>query len=134
LILQGEVEMISMMAPKGKTEDDDGLLEYLEDIIGSSKYVEDTNMAAQKVEQLTEQRQEKLNRVKAVEKEKKKMNCLLLLELTCSYFLFVPVFHFVLVVEFLLFSVHATRRKRRRRSGGYSNQQQTTSPLQQRGI
>jgi len=70
LILQGEVEMISMMAPKGKTEDDDGLLEYLEDIIGSSKYVEDTNLAAQKVEQLTEQRQEKLNRVKAVEKEK----------------------------------------------------------------
>lgn len=70
LILQGEVEMISMMPPKGKTEDDDGLLEYLEDIIGSSKFVEDTNVAAQKVEQLTEQRQEKLNRVKAVEKEK----------------------------------------------------------------
>ena len=70
LILQGEVEMISMMPPKGKTEDDDGLLEYLEDIIGSSKYVEETNLAAQKVEQLTEQRQEKLNRVKAVEKEK----------------------------------------------------------------
>ena len=70
LILQGEVEMISMMPPKGKTEDDDGLLEYLEDIIGSSKFVEDTNLAAQKVDQLTEQRQEKLNRVKAVEKEK----------------------------------------------------------------
>ena len=70
LILQGEVEMISMMPPKGKTEDDDGLLEYLEDIIGSSKYVQDTNEAAQRVEQLTEQRQEKLNRVKAVEKEK----------------------------------------------------------------
>lgn len=70
LILQGEVEMISMMPPKGKTEDDDGLLEYLEDIIGSSKFVEDTNIAAEKVEQLTEQRQEKLNRVKAVEKEK----------------------------------------------------------------
>ena len=70
LILQGEVEMISMMAPKGKTEDDDGLLEYLEDIIGSNKFVEETNEAASKVEQLTEQRQEKLNRVKAVEKEK----------------------------------------------------------------
>lgn len=70
LILQGEVEMISMMAPKGKTEDDEGLLEYLEDIIGSSKYVEETNLAFQKVEQLTEQRQEKLNRVKSVEKEK----------------------------------------------------------------
>eukprot|EP00979_Chaetoceros_neogracilis_P015257 scaffold5534_cov246-Chaetoceros_neogracile.AAC.2 len=70
LILQGEVEMISMMPPKGKTENDEGLLEYLEDIIGSDKYVEDTDAAASKVEEFTEQRQEKLNRVKTVEKEK----------------------------------------------------------------
>lgn len=70
LILQGEVEMISMMPPKGKTENDEGLLEYLEDIIGSNRYVEETNEAAAAVEELTEQRQEKLNRVKAVEKEK----------------------------------------------------------------
>ena len=70
LILQGEVEMISMMSPKGKTEDDDGLLEYLEDIIGSNKFLEETKEASAKVEALSEQRQEKLNRVKAVEKEK----------------------------------------------------------------
>ena len=70
LILQGEVEMISMMPPKGKTENDEGLLEYLEDIIGSSKFVEATNLAEEKVDALTEVRQEKLNRVKAVEKEK----------------------------------------------------------------
>ena len=70
LILQGEVEMISMMPPKGKTENDEGLLEYLEDIIGSSKFVEATNQASARVDALTEVRQEKLNRVKAVEKEK----------------------------------------------------------------
>ena len=70
LILQGEVELISMMPPKGKTENDEGLLEYLEDIIGSSKFVEATNQAAAKVDALTELRQEKLNRVKAIEKEK----------------------------------------------------------------
>jgi structural maintenance of chromosome 4 len=70
LILQGEVEMISMMPPKGKTEQDEGLLEYLEDIIGSSAYVTDTNEAAIKVEALSELRQEKLHRCKAVEKEK----------------------------------------------------------------
>lgn len=70
LILQGEVEMISMMPPKGKNENDEGLLEYLEDIIGSNKYVEQANLAAEKVEQITELRQEKLNRVKAAEKEK----------------------------------------------------------------
>jgi len=70
LILQGEVEMISMMPPKGKTENDEGLLEYLEDIIGSNKYVEEANLAFERVEALTEVRQEKLNRVKAAEKEK----------------------------------------------------------------
>lgn len=70
LILQGEVEMISMMHPKGKTESDEGLLEYLEDIIGSNQFLENTNDALLKVEQLNEQRQERLNRVKAVESEK----------------------------------------------------------------
>lgn len=70
LILQGEVEMISMMPPKGKQEGDEGLLEYLEDIIGSNKYVAQANLAAERVEVLTELRQEKLNRVKAAAKEK----------------------------------------------------------------
>ncbi len=76
LILQGEVEMISMMPPKGKVDSnghsvtEDGLLEYLEDIIGSNRYVDETNDAARRVEEWTDLRQEKLNRVKAVEKEK----------------------------------------------------------------
>lgn len=35
LILQGEVELISLMPPKGLKEDEVGLLEYLEDIIGT---------------------------------------------------------------------------------------------------
>jgi len=70
LILQGEVEMISMMPPKGKMENDDGLLEYLEDIIGSYKFIEKTNEVMSKIEVLTEQRQERLNRLKAIEKEK----------------------------------------------------------------
>ena len=38
LILQGEVEQIAMMKPKGQTEHDEGLLEYLEDIIGSNEF------------------------------------------------------------------------------------------------
>lgn len=36
---QGEVEQISMMKPKGQTEHETGLLEYLEDIIGTDKYI-----------------------------------------------------------------------------------------------
>lgn len=38
LILQGEVESISQMKPKAENEHEDGLLEYLEDIIGTSSY------------------------------------------------------------------------------------------------
>eukprot|EP00547_Thalassionema_nitzschioides_P017793 CAMPEP_0194233600 /NCGR_PEP_ID=MMETSP0158-20130606/1530_1 /TAXON_ID=33649 /ORGANISM="Thalassionema nitzschioides, Strain L26-B" /LENGTH=1297 /DNA_ID=CAMNT_0038966541 /DNA_START=65 /DNA_END=3958 /DNA_ORIENTATION=- len=71
LILQGEVELISMMPPKGQKEgDDDGLLEYLEDIIGSNRFVADTEAAWEKVEALTNVRQEHLHRVKAMQSEK----------------------------------------------------------------
>ena len=40
LILQGEVEQISLMKPLSGKREDPGLLEYLEDIIGSHKYVD----------------------------------------------------------------------------------------------
>uniref|UniRef100_A0AAR2KQI3 Structural maintenance of chromosomes protein n=1 Tax=Pygocentrus nattereri TaxID=42514 RepID=A0AAR2KQI3_PYGNA len=70
LILQGEVEQIAMMKPKGQTEHDEGMLEYLEDIIGSCRLKEPINTLCRRVELLNEQRGEKLNRVKLVEKEK----------------------------------------------------------------
>uniref|UniRef100_A0A671LKW0 Structural maintenance of chromosomes protein n=1 Tax=Sinocyclocheilus anshuiensis TaxID=1608454 RepID=A0A671LKW0_9TELE len=70
LILQGEVEQIAMMKPKGQTEHDEGMLEYLEDIIGSCRLKEPINILCRRVESLNEQRGEKLNRVKLVEKEK----------------------------------------------------------------
>ncbi|KAI2656619.1 Structural maintenance of chromosomes protein 4 [Labeo rohita] len=70
LILQGEVEQIAMMKPKGQTEHDEGMLEYLEDIIGSCRLKEPINILCRRVELLNEQRGEKLNRVKLVEKEK----------------------------------------------------------------
>lgn len=37
---QGEVEQISMMKPKAEDKNDTGLLEYLEDIIGTHSYVQ----------------------------------------------------------------------------------------------
>uniref|UniRef100_A0A8C2FMY5 Structural maintenance of chromosomes protein 4 n=1 Tax=Cyprinus carpio TaxID=7962 RepID=A0A8C2FMY5_CYPCA len=70
LILQGEVEQIAMMKPKGQTEHDEGMLEYLEDIIGSCRLKEPISVLCRRVELLNEQRGEKLNRVKLVEKEK----------------------------------------------------------------
>lgn len=69
LILQGEVEQISMMKPKASNPHEDGLLEYLEDLIGSNQYVDAIEEKHKQVEALNETRQEKFNRVKLVEKE-----------------------------------------------------------------
>ncbi|NWI50483.1 SMC4 protein, partial [Calyptomena viridis] len=70
LILQGEVEQISLMKPKGQTEHDEGMLEYLEDLIGSARLKGPIQALCRRVELLNECRGEKLNRVKMVEKEK----------------------------------------------------------------
>eukprot|EP00929_Paragymnodinium_shiwhaense_P029191 TRINITY_DN16790_c0_g1_i1.p1 TRINITY_DN16790_c0_g1~~TRINITY_DN16790_c0_g1_i1.p1 ORF type:complete len:1458 (+),score=653.66 TRINITY_DN16790_c0_g1_i1:138-4511(+) len=74
LILQGEVEQISLMKPKALTPHDDGLLEYLEDIIGSNRLVEPIEQAEQIIEQLTETRQERLNRLRVAEREKESLD------------------------------------------------------------
>lgn len=70
---QGEVEQISMMKPKGQNEGETGLLEYLEDIIGSHVYKERIEEAAQLLETLNEDRNMKLNRLKIGEKEVKNL-------------------------------------------------------------
>jgi structural maintenance of chromosome 4 len=67
---QGEVESIAQMKPKAQNEHDDGLLEYLEDIIGTAKYKQPIEDAAKEVEALNEVCLEKSNRVAIVEKEK----------------------------------------------------------------
>ena len=58
------------MKPKAQNEHDDGLLEYLEDIIGTAKYKQPIEDAAKEVETLNEVCLEKSNRVTIVEKEK----------------------------------------------------------------
>ncbi|KAG7009061.1 structural maintenance of chromosomes protein 4 [Physcia stellaris] len=70
LILQGEVESIAQMKPKAANEHDDGLLEYLEDIIGTSKYKSPIEESATEVDALNEVCTEKSARVQHVEKEK----------------------------------------------------------------
>ncbi|KAF8707321.1 hypothetical protein AX14_013615 [Amanita brunnescens Koide BX004] len=70
LILQGEVESIAQMKPKAATEHEDGLLEYLEDIIGTSKYKEPIEEALVEMERLQEERSVKMNRLRIVEKDK----------------------------------------------------------------
>ncbi|KAI6017477.1 RecF/RecN/SMC [Pisolithus marmoratus] len=70
LILQGEVESIAQMKSKAPNEHEDGLLEYLEDIIGTSAYKAPIEEALMTMEALSEDRAEKLNRLRIVEREK----------------------------------------------------------------
>lgn len=70
LILQGEVESIAQMKPKAERENDDGLLEYLEDIIGTSGYKVTIEEAYEKIEEYNEICQEKEHRFGIVEKER----------------------------------------------------------------
>ncbi|EJU02564.1 RecF/RecN/SMC protein [Dacryopinax primogenitus] len=70
LILQGEVESIAQMKPKAPTEHEDGLLEYLEDIIGTAKYKQAIEESLAEVDRLNEERGDKLNRLRIVEREK----------------------------------------------------------------
>ncbi|KAI9916691.1 hypothetical protein PsorP6_017043 [Peronosclerospora sorghi] len=62
-----EVEQIAMMKSKGaEGTNEDGLLEYLEDIIGSNVYAEPTDRVWDEVEQCNDTRGEKVNHVKRV--------------------------------------------------------------------
>lgn len=79
LILQGEVESIAQMPPKGKTEHEEGLLEYLEDIIGTSDFNKPIEEAAAKVDLANEQRSLKLDRLKYVQKEKQALEVCIML-------------------------------------------------------
>lgn len=62
------------MKPKAANEHEDGLLEYLEDIIGTSGYKEKIEEAFVELEKFTEERAERLNRVKVVEQDLKALS------------------------------------------------------------
>eukprot|EP01060_Flectonema_neradi_P009888 TRINITY_DN17047_c0_g1_i3.p1 TRINITY_DN17047_c0_g1~~TRINITY_DN17047_c0_g1_i3.p1 ORF type:complete len:1325 (+),score=391.49 TRINITY_DN17047_c0_g1_i3:58-4032(+) len=70
LILQGEVEQISLMKPKAPNDNEDGLLEYIEDIIGTQHYKSIIDSGTEKVEKLTEERETHVNRVASAEKDR----------------------------------------------------------------
>ena len=73
LILQGEVESISMMPSKGSNKNETGLLEYLEDIIGSSKYTEKVELLKETLEAKREDRTEKQNVVTLIREQIRSM-------------------------------------------------------------
>lgn len=57
---KGEVEQIALMKPKAQTEHEEGMLEYLEDIIGSSCFKEPIELLEKRVEELNDCRGEKV--------------------------------------------------------------------------
>lgn len=68
-VSQGEVESIAQMKPKAQTEHEEGLLEYLEDIIGTSKYKTPIEEALVEVDGLNEVMGEKKGRLGIVVRE-----------------------------------------------------------------
>ncbi|KAK9064798.1 hypothetical protein SSX86_016180 [Deinandra increscens subsp. villosa] len=70
LILQGEVEQISLMKPKAQGPHDEGFLEYLEDIIGTNKYLEKIEESHKQLEALNEKRSGVVQMVKLADKER----------------------------------------------------------------
>jgi structural maintenance of chromosome 4 len=70
LILQGEVEQISLLKPKAQNEHDEGLLEYLEDIIGTIRFKPMLESVAIEIDKVNEIRTEKSNRVQNLQKDK----------------------------------------------------------------
>merc|ERR1712196_118125 len=73
IILQGEVELISSMNPKGSKDNETGFLEYIEKIVGSKKYIAHINELKINLEKVSEYLNKILDRIKIVEKEKDRL-------------------------------------------------------------
>jgi len=61
------------MKPKASNEHEEGLLEYLEDIIGTSKYKEQIELALVEVDRLNEERAERMSRLRVVQRDKESL-------------------------------------------------------------
>eukprot|EP00477_Mikrocytos_mackini_P001460 GAHX01001569.1.p1 GENE.GAHX01001569.1~~GAHX01001569.1.p1 ORF type:complete len:1231 (-),score=359.42 GAHX01001569.1:23-3715(-) len=73
IILQGEIDSISMMKPKAIRETEVGLLEYLEDVIGTGQYLVPLNNIEKKLDKINDKKGEKTRRLKLVEKDIKSL-------------------------------------------------------------
>lgn len=74
LILQGEVEQIALMKPKGEKEGEEGLLEYLDDLIGTNRYVEPIQKLSIEAEEAQTMRLEALGKEKKLLQEREALD------------------------------------------------------------
>ena len=69
LILQGEVEQISLMKQKAQNPNETGLLEFLEDIIGTKRYINLIEKLNKAIDDLGEIKMTKVHRVRIAKNE-----------------------------------------------------------------
>ena len=70
LILQGEVEQIALMRPKGEREGEEGFLEYLDDLIGTNRYMDQISVSAASVDEHQDKRMGALEQMYRLGKDK----------------------------------------------------------------
>ncbi|KAI8034191.1 structural maintenance of chromosomes protein 4-like [Drosophila gunungcola] len=71
LVLDSEVESIAMMKPKGQTENETGMLELLEEIVGTQCYARPMQQLTKRVDQLSDEHAVKLARCRVAELDMK---------------------------------------------------------------
>ena len=76
LILQGEVENIALMKPKGSNAYEEGLLEFLEDIIGTNAYKPMIEQSLLELEDANQESNKKIGALRLLEKEKQSKQAL----------------------------------------------------------
>ncbi|CAB3401931.1 unnamed protein product [Caenorhabditis bovis] len=74
LILQGEVEAIAMMKPKASGPNEEGMLEYIEDIVGSNRFVPYIRKLENRVNELEVKCCQQSMKVRHVDKLKKELD------------------------------------------------------------
>merc|ERR1712113_713865 len=70
ILLQGAVEQISMLKSKGHNENENNLLDYLENIIGSNRYIILVEKLTKKLVEISEKQDTLSDQVKLIDKEK----------------------------------------------------------------
>uniref|UniRef100_A0AC35GPB2 Structural maintenance of chromosomes protein n=1 Tax=Panagrolaimus sp. PS1159 TaxID=55785 RepID=A0AC35GPB2_9BILA len=74
LILQGEVEQISLMKAKAEKEGEEGMLEYLDDIIGTSRFCKPIKLFSLKLELVGTERESQMNKLNIVEIDRQNLS------------------------------------------------------------
>ncbi|CAI5492465.1 unnamed protein product, partial [Closterium sp. Naga37s-1] len=69
-VLQGELERVATMQPKAQWSHEEGLLEYLEKMIGTNKYIDQIKEKSQRLEDLNTKRVGFTERMQLAEREK----------------------------------------------------------------